>query len=349
MSLKFLEKEFFNNQIADYLYALAILLIVSLVVRLLSSFIFRRFKKWADKTPTPLDDRLIEIIESRSTPLFYLGGFYLAINNLALDPRLDRTVQVVIIIWATILVVRLINSLIEYILRLYGFTNHRHNSNFELSINAILPLIRTIVWVISIVFLLDNLGFNISAVIASLGIGGAAIALASQSILQDLFNYFAILLDRPFERGDFIIVGDHLGKVEYIGIKTTRLTSIDGEEIIIANTDLTGARIRNFKRMKQRRVTLYFGVIYETDSEQLSAIPSIVEKIIEQTENAHFVCAHFCAYGDFSLDYEVIYFVDGSDYYRYKDVQHQVNLKLKQEFSRRSIEFAYPTQMNLYS
>ena len=124
------------------------------------------------------------------------------------------------------------------------------------------------------------MGFNISAVIASLGIGGAAIALASQSILKDLFNYFTILLDLPFELADFIIVDDYLGQVEYIGIKTTRLKSIDGEEIIIPNTDLTGSRIRNYKRMKQRRVTLHFGVIYETDSEQLSAIPSIVEKIV---------------------------------------------------------------------
>jgi len=346
MSLQFLQQEFLSNQIADYLIALAILIAASILTRLLCRFVFQRLKRWADKTPTPLDNRLISIIESHSIPIVYLGSFYLAISNLTLHPIIDRVVEVIIIVLASIIGVRLINSLAKYALRLYWVTHSRDDANFELSINAILPAIRTVVWVIGLLFILDNLGFNISAVIASLGIGGVAVALASQGILQDLFSYFAILLDRPFELGDFIIVGDYMGDVEYVGIKTTRLKSVDGEEIIIANTDLTGSRIRNFKRMKQRRIAFSFGVVYETHSEQLMAIPSLVEKIIRQTNNTTFDRAHFSGYGEFSLDFEVVYLVNSNDYDLYMDAQQQINFQLKQELDRLGIRLAYPTQVN---
>lgn len=346
MNLKFLDTNVLNNTVADYLIALVTLIVASIFVKLLCRFVFQRLKRWANRTKTPLDDRLIAIVEKHLIPIVYVGSFYLALSNLVLHPILDRAVEVILIILATFFGVRLINSLVEYLLRLYWLTHHRDNLNFELSINALLPAIRTVIWIIGILFLLDNLGFNISTVVASLGIGGVAVALASQGILQDLFSYFAILLDRPFELGDFIVVGDYMGEVEYVGIKTTRLKSIDGEEIILANTDLTGSRIRNFKRMKSRRVAFHFGVVYETNSEQLAAIPSIVEGIIKQTKNVAFDRTHFFAYKDFSLDYEVVYFVNGNDYALYMDVQQQINLQLKQEFDRRSIKFAYPTQVN---
>ncbi|MDJ0689693.1 MAG: mechanosensitive ion channel family protein [Xenococcaceae cyanobacterium MO_188.B32] len=193
---------------------------------------------------------------------------------------------------------------------------------------------------------MDNLGFDISAVVASLGIGGVAIALASQGVLQDLFSYFSILLDRPFELGDFIIVGDYLGTVEYVGIKTTRLKSISGEEIIIANTDLTGSRIRNFKRMIERRIVFKFGVVYNTNVEQLKKIPFLIERIIKETEHTRFDRAHFTGYGDFSLDFEVVYFIDSNDYTQYMNAQQQINLNIKTEFARHDIKFAYPTQIN---
>ena len=346
MLLEFLDRDILNNQITDYLIALAILIVASVVVRLLSRFVFQRLKKWAIATQTSLDDRLVLIIEKHSVPIIYLGSFYLAVSNLVFHPILERTIEAVLIILATIFSVRLINSLIKYLLRLYCVTHHQNNLSFETSINALLPAVRTVIWAVGILFLLDNLGFNISAVIASLGIGGVAVALASQGILQDLFSYFAILLDRPFELGDFIIVGDYMGNVQHVGIKTTRLESLNGEQIIIANTDLTGSRVRNYKRMRQRRIAFHFGVAYQTDSEQLAAIPGIVENIIRQTKNVTFDRAHFLAYKDFSLDYEVVYFVKDNNYASYMDAQQAINLQLKQEFDRREIKFAYPTQIN---
>jgi len=167
--------------------------------------------------------------------------------------------------------------------------------------------------------------------------------------LQDLFSYFSILLDRPFELGDFIIVGDYLGTVEYVGIKTTRLKSIDGEEIIIANTDLTGSRIRNFKRMHQRRIVFKFGVVYQTDTEQLTKIPVLIKSIINNTENATCDRAHFPGYGEYSLDFEVVYFINTNNYNIYMDAQQQINLRINAEFAKYNIEFAYPTLVNYFN
>ena len=344
MSLEFMERQFLGNTVGSILTAVATIVIAVALVKIFRYFFLKSLKRWVNKTPNIWDDRLVIIGERHLVPIFYLLSVYLAVNQLTLNKLLARSIEVILIILATFLGVKLITSIIEYALRLYC-VHRSQNFSFE-HIDALLPAIRTVVWAIGFIFLLDNLGFNISAVIASLGIGGVAIALASQGLLQDLFSYFAILLDRPFELKDFIIVGDYLGTVEYVGIKTTRLRSIDGEEIIIANADLTSSRIRNYKRMKPRRIAFKFGVVYDTNPEQLAAIPQIVEDVIRQTENVTFDRAHFLTYGDFSLDFEVVYFVNSNDYTVYMNAQQQINLQLKREFTNREIEFAYPTQVN---
>ena len=337
---------FLENTIFDYLLAFAVIVVSILIIKIIHRFAITKLKKLAARTETPYDDAIIRIFEKNFIPVFYLGAFFIALKNLTLHPILDRVLEVIFIIIGTFFVVRLVTSLLEYVIRIYWLTYHQTNANFEQSINALLPAVRVIVWVIGIIFLLDNLGFNISAVVASLGIGGVAVALASQGVLQDLFSYFSILLDRPFELGDFIIVGDYLGNVEYVGIKTTRLRSIDGEEIIIANTDLTSSRIRNLKRMQKRRIVFKFGVIYETSAEQLAKIPVLIQQIIKETNYTTFDRAHFSGYGAYSLDFEVVYFINTNDYAIYMDAQQQINLKVKYEFAKHQIEFAYPTQVN---
>jgi small-conductance mechanosensitive channel len=346
MNLDLLNLKFLNNQLSDYLLALTLLIGGIVSLKIIQRITFRNLRKWASKTNNIYDDALVRILEKNLVPIAYIGIVYLVINNLTLHPLLDRAIEVVAIIISTVFAIRLFTVAVEYLFKIYWITYRNNNSTIEQSINALIPAIRVIIWSIGIIFLLDNLGFNISAVIASLGIGGVAIALASQGVLQDLFSYFSILLDRPFELGDFIIVGDCLGTVEYVGIKTTRLKSIDGEEIIIANTDLTSSRIRNFKRMRQRRVLLNLGVIYETTTKQLEKIPNIVTEIINNTENVICDRAHFSSYGDFSLDFEVVYFINSNDYKIYMDAQQEINLKIKAEFTKYDIEFAYPTQIN---
>lgn len=349
MNFDFLSIQFLKNTISDYFIALGILFVGFLLIKIFRRIGINRLKKLAARTDNIYDDAIIRIVERNLIPIAYIGILYVAIDNLTLHPILDRVIEVSVIIISTFLVIRLLTTLAEYVVKIYWLTYHQDNINFEQSINALIPAIRVVVWLIGIVFLLDNLGFDISAVVASLGIGGVAIALASQGVLQDLFSYFSILLDRPFELGDFIIVGDYLGTVEYVGIKTTRLKSISGEEIIIANTDLTGSRIRNFKRMNQRRIVFKFGVVYETTTEQLAKIPILIEEIISNTENTIFDRAHFFGYGEYSLDFEVVYFITSNDYNEYMDAQQQINLKVKSEFAKYDIEFAYPTQINYFN
>ncbi len=207
-----------------------------------------------------------------------------------------------------------------------------------------LPVIKVAVWGIGIAFLLDNLGFKISTVIAGLGIGGIVVALAAQAVLGDLFSYFAILFDRPFEIGDFIIIEGYLGVVEHVGIKTTRIRSLSGEQLVFSNTDLTNSRVRNYKRMDKRRVLFKLGVTYQTSLEHMKEIPVIITDIIKMIKETTFDRAHFSSYGSFSLDFEVVYYVFGSDYNKYMDIQQKINLAIMEEFEKRGIEFAYPTQ-----
>lgn len=345
MSFDFLKLEFLDNQVSDYLIALVILVVGFVGLKLVRCFVMERLKRWAKRTATTLDDILIKIAEQGAVPLLYLGTFYVAINNLQLHPTLDQVLDALVLIIATILGIRLLVSLSEYLIRLY-WISRRDSSNVEHVLRALIPAIRTASWALGIIFVLDNLGFSISAVLAGFGIGGVAIALASQGVLQDLFSYFSILFDRPFELGDFVVIdNDWTGTVEHVGIKTTRITSLSGEEIVIANADITASRIRNFKRMQRRRVLFKFGVLYETPKAKLQMIPTLIKKIIEGIENTTFDRAHFSEYGDFSLNVEVVYYVIGNDYNLYMDIQQEINLKLKQEFERNGIEFAYPTQV----
>ncbi|MCD6311734.1 MAG: mechanosensitive ion channel family protein, partial [Elusimicrobia bacterium] len=204
---------------------------------------------------------------------------------------------------------------------------------------------KVIVWSAALLFFLDNIGIEITSVLAGLGIGGVAIALAAQAVLGDLFSYFSIFFDRPFEVGDFVIVGEYMGTVEYIGMKTTRIRSLGGEQVIFSNSDLTNSRLKNYKRMLQRRVVFKVGVTYETPTEKLKAIPGVIKKAVEDAGNTVFDRSHFSSFGDFSLDFETVYYVKSGDYNKYMDAQQEINLTLKKEFEERMIDFAYPTQL----
>ncbi len=339
-----LQKTFLGNTIAAYGIALLNMGVGVAIAHFLQHILLRRLQRWTQRTTSPLDDQLIRIIKRPILWLLYLGFCYLSLQNLTLYPTVNQLLTVVGVISATLLLLQLASSVAEYSLRIYGHL-HRHQPNIRQSLNALIPAVRVVLWAVGIIFILDNLGFDISAVVTGLGIGGVAIALASQGILQDLFSYFSILLDRPFEIGDFIIVGDMAGTVDQIGIKTTRLQSLDGEQLILANTDLTASRIQNFQRMAQRRIAFNLGVAYETNNAQLKQIPQIIRTAIEEIPQVSFDRAHFSGFGDFSLNYEVVYRVHTSDYMVYRDAQQTMNLAIKEQFDQAGIEFAYPTQV----
>lgn len=212
------------------------------------------------------------------------------------------------------------------------------------SISIIGVIINTVIWALVALLTLDNLGIDITALVAGLGIGGIAVALAVQNIFGDLFASLSITLDQPFVVGDFLIVGDVLGTVESIGIKSTRMRSLNGEQVVMPNSDLLSSRVRNYGRMLERRVVFATAVTYETPVDLLERIPRLIREIVEGQTDTRFDRSHFAAHGAASLDFETVYYVRSPDYNRYMDIQQAINLRLHREFAKLGIEFAYPTQ-----
>jgi small-conductance mechanosensitive channel len=203
---------------------------------------------------------------------------------------------------------------------------------------------KLVVWSVVLLLALDNLGVQITTLVAGLGVGGIAVALAVQNILGDLFASLSIVLDKPFVVGDFLIIDNYLGSVEHVGLKSTRIRSLTGEQLIFSNNDLLRSRLRNYGRMYQRRVAFNIGVVYQTPREALKKIPGILQNAVEGQENVRFDRSHFKEYGDFSLNFETVYYVLVPDYNTYMDIQQAINMKIHEEFEGEGIEFAYPTQ-----
>jgi len=205
-------------------------------------------------------------------------------------------------------------------------------------------LAKAAVWSVFLLLILQNLGVQITALLAGVSVGGIAVALAVQNVLGDLFSSLSIVLDKPFVVGDFIIVGDSMGTVEHVGLKSTRVRSLSGEQLVFANSDLLTSRIRNFKRMQERRAVFTFGVTYDTPPEKLEIIPDTVRRLIEEEEQTRFDRCHFKGFGDFALTFETVFYILVPDYNVYMDIQQSINLKLSRFFAETGIEFAFPTQ-----
>ena len=328
---------------ADYIIFLALLAGGILLVYLLKTLFTRRLKAKAMATPAKMDDFLVERIRRTGVPLAYLAVAEGSLRMLELPSRIDRFIDIAGIVLMAILITLFAVALVRFGLREYVRKQGADPSR-ERVMKGISSLVTALVWIIGTLFMLDNLGFKISTVVAGLGIGGIAVALAAQAVLGDLFAYFTILFDRPFEIGDYIIVGDHQGTIERFGIKTTRIAGLGGEQIIVANKDLTDSRVRNFGRMTRRRVSFQFLVTYQTDAKTLREIPGLVEEIFREIEGPSLDRVHFLSYGNFGLTYEIVYYVEGSDFNRYMDIQQAANLRIYEEFRKRGIDFAYMGQ-----
>ncbi len=343
MVKELLNRSIWANSLREYLILAVILLAGILLIRIVDRILMRKLKKWSKASKTTIDDFILDVFEKIIVPALYFGVFYMSINTLSLAPWLGGTLEIAGVAVVTVVIARILVALVVYGLRTYLSKRGKDNA-LERSLKGILVICKFLIWGLAVIFFLDNLGLEITSVIAGLGIGGVAVALAAQAVLGDLFSYFAILFDRPFEIGDFIIIGDFLGTIEHVGIKTTRIRSLGGEQLVFSNTDLTNSRVRNYKRMGKRRVVFKLGVVYQTPLTQLKEIPKIIKGIIGNIEDTVFDRAHFFSYGDFSLIFEVVYYVIGADYNKYMDIQQNVNLAIMEEFKKRGIEFAYPTQ-----
>jgi small-conductance mechanosensitive channel len=338
-----LNETFWGNTVKEYLIAAALFIGGVIIVWVFKKIILARLKKWAKKTKTTIDDFIIIGIRKSIVPILYYGAFYLAIGTLSLSTIVDTIVNVLSIFVIVFFAIRLITSTLDYAISSYASRQEGEDQKAK-QLKSISALARFVIWGIGLVFLLDNLGFDITAVVAGLGIGGIAVAIAAQAILGDLFSYFVIFFDRPFEIGDFVNVDDKTGNIEHIGIKSTRIRALSGEQLVLSNTDLTSSRIHNYKKLQRRRVVFQLGVIYQTTADKLKIIPELVKQIIVDHPDAEFDRAHFKSFGDFSLNFEFVYYVLSSEYRIYMDIQQAINLKIYEKFEKEGIEFAYPTQ-----
>ncbi|MFO7849692.1 MAG: mechanosensitive ion channel family protein [Spirochaetia bacterium] len=327
-----------NGWVGTTVYAFSILIMGLLAVTLVRILVSRGVKR---------ESPVYSAFRHVALPLLYAASVYIAFRSLPLSSLGDRILGGLAAAVVTVLVIRASVFGITGSVKKYVEKTGREQD--EKRIRPFLALVNFVLWIIGAMFMLDNLGFDISAVVTGLGVSGIAVAIAAQGILGDLFNYFVIFFDHPFEIGDFIIFNDKLGSVEKIGIKTTRIRALSGEQMVVSNSDLTGSIVHNYKRMQERRVVFTIGVTYQTPSEQLDSIPRLIREIIEANEEARFDRSHFRNYGDFALIFETVYYVLSPDYAKYMDIQQEINLAIYRSFEQRGIEFAYPTSKVILS
>lgn len=332
---------FRTNTVRDLCESVLVFAASMLVLWVLKVWILKVLHKAAARTSTQIDDFLIEVFNKAVLPVLYAGSVYLAVRHLDIAKATGR--------WAdgafkAVLIFQAVRALLSVLTFFIRNSWIKIDSPGNVATKSIMTIVRVLVWCVASLFLLDNLGFDVNAVIAGLGVGGVAVALAAQTILGDLFNYFVIVFDRPFVEGDFIVVDEFKGEIEKIGIKSTRIRSLDGELLIISNSNLMGSRIRNFKRMERRRASFSIGVTYQTPPETVARIPGMIRKIVEAIPQAAHDRSHFKSFADSSLMFETVYYVLDREYSTYMDIQQQINIAIMRQFGQEGIEFAYPTQ-----
>ncbi|HPU77290.1 MAG TPA: mechanosensitive ion channel family protein [Thermosynergistes sp.] len=336
--------QFYGNTLLSWIIACAVGVSVFFVSMLIKNRIASRLEPLVQKKPLPPLKIALELL--RHTKVFFLVvvAIFFGLHALSLPPALYRAISILTVLAFLFQMAIWFDWLIYYFVSRYVERAMVRDAAAATTAKALGIVLRLILWALILLLALDNMGIDVTAVVAGLGIGGVAVALAVQNILGDLFSSFSIVLDKPFLVGDFIVIDDFGGTVEHVGLKTTRLRSLSGEQLVFSNSDLLRARIRNYKRMYERRVVFSFGVIYQTPSEKLSAIPDIVKAIITSQERTRFDRAHFLKFGNSSLDFEVVYYVLSPDYNVYMDTQQAINLAIYERFAEEGIEFAYPTQ-----
>lgn len=338
-----LTSTFLGNTLYQWISATGIIALAFFSIKTLKKLVITRVKKWTLTTQTTWDDFIIEIIETSVIPMLYISSVNFALLTLDFNTLAAKILQTAYLFSFTFFAIKIISKGFKKFI--YSFIQRKDDvETKEKQASGLIAIVNIFIWICGIIFLIDNMGYNVTTLIAGLGVGGIAIALAAQTVLGDLFSYFVIFFDRPFGIGDYISLGNDNGIIEHIGIKTTRIRTLSGEQLICSNTDLTNSRLHNFKRMEKRRIVFSLGVAYHSTHNQLSKIPEIVKDIITTRPELHFDRGHFSGYGDFSLNFEFVYFIQSPDYKVYMDNQQAVYLAIFSAFEKEGIEFAFPTQ-----
>ena len=335
---------YLGNPVADWRDALGIALAINLLIAVLNWGVTSGLARLLPNTSRRLDSTVIAVARQTRHWLLFPVTVYLGSGVLTLSGRVDTVLAGA----ATVAIFVQLGLWLGAALGAW-INHHRDRAMAQdaasaTSLSALNFIGRLLLWSVLLLLALDNLGVNVTALIAGLGVGGIAVALAVQNILGDLFASLSIVIDKPFVIGDFIVVGDCLGTVEHVGLKTTRVRSLGGEQLVFANSDLLSSRVRNYKRMNERRILFQFGVLYQTPAETLERIPGLVREVIEAQDEVRFDRAHFARFGESSYDFDVVYWMLTPDYNRYMDAQQAINLALVRRFADIDVGFAYPTR-----
>jgi len=338
----------FTNPLFGELIWSTILFIIFLTIGLSIEKIFEHyFKKWAKKTKTKIDDEILKNVKKPIYVLVIFFGIYFFIQNLSILDSYSDIISKIFLLIEILLISYIFTRVTNVLFAWYAERQERKKKTSQHILYVFRAIFNGIVYLIAFFVFMALAGIDLTG----LAIGGAATAIvigfALQHVLSDFFSAFSIYFDRPFEIGDYIIVGEYSGTVTKIGMKSTRVQLLQGEELVLPNSELTKSNVRNFKKMKKRRINFTFGVTYDTPIKKLKKIPDIIKVIIDPEKLEHvdkLDRVHFTEFGDFSLNFEVVYYVKTQDYIKYKDTQQIINYNIKEAFEKEGIEMAFPTQ-----
>lgn len=341
--MRWLHHELLGNEVLTWLVAAGLVAVTWTLLLVVRRVVRTRLVRLTEKTASKWDDVAVEVLGSTRQWFFLVVSLGAGKQALALPPPVDDAVRMLVVTATLVQVGIWFQHGSSRALELWGSETETDGRRATLA-RALGLAIKTLIWALVLLLVLQNLGVQITALIAGLGVGGIAVGLALQNVMSDLFASLSIYTDRPFDLGDFVALGDFVGTVEQIGWRSTRLNALTGEQLIVFNGDITKSRIRNFKRMKERRVVFELGIVYETPYAKVREVTSMLRAIISAVEDVRFDRAHFKRYGDHALVFEVVYYVLSADYTLFMDRQETINLEIFRSFEEAGVEFAYPTQ-----
>lgn len=340
---KILDTIYWGNSLEKYFIVVGGMILTWILLRIIKKLAVKKLQKWAATTTNQFDDVLVSAFDRFAVPIVYLMLNYSLIQLLTISIKVEKVISVAVSLITMVFVVNMINYALHYGVKTYMDIKGEPSGRMK-QLTGILTVIKVIIWFLGILFLASNLGYDITTIIAGLGVGGIAIALAAQNILGDLFSYFVIFFDKPFEVGDFVVVGAEQGAIEKIGVKTVHIRSISGEQLIMPNSEIVKATIKNFKRLEKRRKIFSIGVTYNTSPLILAEIPQLIKDIITNTADTELIRCHLMAFADSSINFEIVYFVLSDDFIKYMDIHQEICLSIANCFKDKQIEFAFPSQ-----
>lgn len=336
----FLSLKMFSNSLYGYIFSLILFFVILKILYYFKNTALKKIEKIAQKTETKLDDVFINLIKNIKWHEYQILSVYLATKNLIMPAIVSNSIKYLLIITITYRTVASLDEILNF------WLSEISGTDYEKSIKTLRVIFKVIIWIIAVLFLLHNFGVKVGALLTGLGIGGVAVAFASQTILGDIFNFFVIILDKPFKIGDFILLPSQnlSGTVEEIGLKSVKIRTLRGELLIITNSKIMSEMIQNFSTMKERRVVFNTQVIYGTPIEKIKIIPEIIKKSVEKLNNTRFDRSNLSVFNNYSIDFETVYYITSPDYALYMQTHEKLLHNIAEEFKKENIEFAYPTQ-----